>query len=510
MMTHPRRRSNRTAARRAIAGWIVGVVLLVFVVGCTAEPSNDTTAPVGGTSITVTVIGDGRATFAAAGFTCRGTCTLFVDEGTEVILAAAPEGPNVLVAWDGPCAPFGDTCAWRADADASVRVTFARHALRFDLAGDGEGSFEINVAGDVTECREACGVPLTQPLAVTITYVSGGATRTTLGTWVGACADETATYCLVNVAGTVTVGMTWRHPPRAADHVYTTNQAALLDVVAPGVLAGVDDTPGDTHTATRGSGPEHGDLTLSPDGSFTYEPHAGFSGTDAFTFRVTDAFGNSDEGTATVTVRPRLDLAKEGAGSVTSEPAGIDCDPSCTSDSAYYEPGASVTLTATADPGHTFEGWTGDACDGSNDPICVVTMDEAVRVAATFSVTTYTLDVARDGSGNGNVTSEPSGIDLDDDRSSATFEHGTEVTLTARPAGNSEFTAWSTGPCEGSDEATCTFVMSDDTSVTATFTRRRLVFGSTGRTNEHLARHPFAPAGAVAPNGARTMGRPRA
>lgn len=48
--------------------------------------------------------------------------------------------------------------------------------------------------------------------------------------------------------------------------------------------------------------------------------------------------------------------AGTGTGSVTSVPAGIDCGPTCTGTLVH---GTEVTLTAAADAGSEFTGWSG-------------------------------------------------------------------------------------------------------------------------------------------------------
>jgi hypothetical protein len=79
--------------------------------------------------------------------------------------------------------------------------------------------------------------------------------------------------------------------------------------------------------------------------------------------------------------------AGTGDGLVTSSPAGIDCGDTC---SVYLQEDSAVTLTATADEGSTFNGWS-DACSGTAD--CVVTMDAAKSVTATFMVNDVFLPV---------------------------------------------------------------------------------------------------------------------
>lgn len=68
-----------------------------------------------------------------------------------------------------------------------------------------------------------------------------------------------------------------------------------------------------------------------------------------------------------------------GKGVVKSTPEGIDCGDHC---AATFGLGTSVTLTAKADSGSTFTGWSG-ACSGTGP--CVVSMTQPRSVTATFS-----------------------------------------------------------------------------------------------------------------------------
>lgn len=79
-------------------------------------------------------------------------------------------------------------------------------------------------------------------------------------------------------------------------------------------------------------------------------------------------------------------------------------------------------------------------------------------------VTQYTLSVTI--SGSGTVTSAPSGINCGT-TCSASYDSGTQVTLTATPATGSTFSGWS-GACSGSSP-TCTVAMTQARSVTASF-----------------------------------------
>jgi len=93
-------------------------------------------------------------------------------------------------------------------------------------------------------------------------------------------------------------------PPVANDDDYSTDEDQLLNVTAPGVLSNDTDPNGDTLTAVKVSDPTNGSLTLNSDGSFTYTPNNGFSGTDSFTYKANDGTNDSNVVTVTITVQP--------------------------------------------------------------------------------------------------------------------------------------------------------------------------------------------------------------
>lgn len=76
--------------------------------------------------------------------------------------------------------------------------------------------------------------------------------------------------------------------PEVANHIYSTQKNTELNVDAPGVLAGASDSDSHPLTAAVIKNPEHGTLTLNPDGSFTYLPNTGFSAQDSFTYTASD------------------------------------------------------------------------------------------------------------------------------------------------------------------------------------------------------------------------------
>src|SRR4029077_3552256 len=83
----------------------------------------------------------------------------------------------------------------------------------------------------------------------------------------------------------------------------------------------------------------------------------------------------------------------------------------------------------------------------------------------------FTLSISRQGLGSGTVTSSPAGIDCGT-ACTATYDSGTVVTLTATPAANATFDGWTGGGCSGTGP--CTLTLTAHTTVTASFSVRRL------------------------------------
>jgi hypothetical protein len=88
--------------------------------------------------------------------------------------------------------------------------------------------------------------------------------------------------------------------PVAVDDVYTVNEVGDIGVPAPGILGNDSDPEDDPITASLITGPAFGELTLDPDGSFTYA-HDGTGGIDdQFIYQITDTNGGSDRATVRI------------------------------------------------------------------------------------------------------------------------------------------------------------------------------------------------------------------
>ena len=185
---------------------------------------------------------------------------------------------------------------------------------------------------------------------------------------------------------------------------------------------------------------------------------------------VTATFTDADPALTVTTEGSGARKGSTGEGTVTSDPAGIDCGSTC---SAQFTAGTPVTLTAVAAAGSTFDGFSGGGCSGSATT-CTVTVDQAKTVTAIFSGPLLT--VTKPGDGAGTVSGLPLGIacgvDCKED-----YEAGTAVTLTATVAsfnvnnhgGLGATFAGFTGCDTTPTQTTCTVTMNEAKGVTATF-----------------------------------------
>lgn len=191
---------------------------------------------------------------------------------------------------------------------------------------------------------------------------------------------------------------------------------------------------------------------------------------------VGDQIGGSN---SAVNVTPdSVVIAKSGTGggNVDSADRFISCGSKCGS---TFNAGTVVNLTAKANSGSSFAGWTG-ACSGLS-LTCSVTANGAVNVGAVFNTTTtggggggggstsssFTLQVAKGGTGT--VVGNVGGINCGN-LCQSTIASNTTVTLTATPAAGWSFVNW-TGDCAGTS-TTCTVTMNGNKKPKANFVRQ--------------------------------------
>jgi hypothetical protein len=369
------------------------------------------------------------------GLTTALTCTAAVtaNQSNHIKLAIADVGDSIL--------------------DSSVFIQagsfVSGRQLTVSKNGTGTGTVTSSPAG--INCGATCSHTYVDGTMVTLTPTPSA--DSTFAGWSGACTGTGA--CTVTMDQARNVTATFSLKPTFPLTVSKVGTGSGSVTSSP---AGIDCGATCSHSYADGTS-----VTLTPTPSAD-SMFAGWSGACTGTGDCTVTMDQARNVTATFSLKPTflLTVSKNGTGSgaVSSSPAGINCGATC---SHSYLEDTQVTLTPSAAPGSTFAGWSG-ACTGTGD--CQVTMDQARNVTATFNtLPSFALNVSKNGTGSGTVTSSPSGIDC-----GATCSHsytsGTVVTLTASPASGSTFAGWS-GACSGTGG--CTVTMDQARSVTATF-----------------------------------------
>jgi FG-GAP-like repeat/Divergent InlB B-repeat domain len=171
-----------------------------------------------------------------------------------------------------------------------------------------------------------------------------------------------------------------------------------------------------------------------------------------------------------------------GAGTVASEPAGLNCSANC---AVGFDYNSLVTLTATASPGSTFVRWGGACYPPDSSNTCRVPIADVNTVTVNFSLGTAKLYINKPLYEQsiplrGNVASMPSGINCSPD-CFYTYPTGTVVTLTATPLEYTTFGGWGGYPgCAGLGP--CTVTMNGDVGISPVFnvTVTTVLSGGTG------------------------------
>jgi phospholipase C len=211
------------------------------------------------------------------------------------------------------------------------------------------------------------------------TLASGGGTQAVTPT-----SSTTYTATATGSGGTVTANATVTVTPNPAPVVtiaadptsITSGSSSTLTVTATNATAVTVTGGGSTYNLPATGGTQ----AVSPTSTTTYTA----TGTGA---------GGTNSASATVTVQPnssqyQLTVASvgTGGGTITSNPAGINCPGSC---SANFANGTAVVLTAAPESGDTFAGWSGP-CTGLQT--CSVTLTANVTVTSTFENGTAGID----------------------------------------------------------------------------------------------------------------------
>ncbi|MGY2897553.1 CshA-type fibril repeat protein [Curtobacterium sp. PvP017] len=263
------------------------------------------TGPANGTAV---VAEDGTVDYTpTAGFSGTDSFTYTVTDGSKVTT-----GPATVTVTVKPVAN-GDTVSTKS----GEAMTIAPATLTKNDAGTG---LTVTDAAAVPDADGTTHGDVTiDPATGTITYTPKP----------GFSGTDTVTYTVRDGSGQTTTGtITVVVGPKAAADTATATAGSPLTVGGDGddragVLA---NDAGTKLTATVDEEPTNGDLELAADGSYTYTPEDGFSGTDTFTYTAKDPSGGTTTGVVTITVTPGTEpdeITVKAGGSTTVTSADL-------------------------------------------------------------------------------------------------------------------------------------------------------------------------------------------
>ena len=270
-------------------------------------------APVATDDTATTVVGTPITTTATTG-------VLANDSGSSLTAggASAPAHGTVALASDGsyvytPQAGYSGTDSFTYTATDEAGQT-SPATVRISITPTGTAD-TASTAANTTLTVPARGVLANDSgsaltAALNTTAAHGTVTLASDGSYTyvpetGFSGTDTFTYRATDGAGqrTAPVQVTITVTPTAVDDAYTVPYQTRTSVAAAqGVLA--NDIGSQTTAAGPLSGPTHGTVSVARDGSFVYTPADGYSGPDAFTYRLTDGSGQTQTATARLTVLP--------------------------------------------------------------------------------------------------------------------------------------------------------------------------------------------------------------
>jgi RHS repeat-associated protein/uncharacterized repeat protein (TIGR02543 family) len=440
----------------------------------------------------VTQAGAGQATVTSspAGIDCGDTCRAEFNRNSQVTLTATAATGSTFKRWSGACKGTTPTCTVTLKEAQNATAIIDLLPITLNVAKTGTGTGTVTSVPVGIDCGTTCSAIYTPKQAAhdddsgktrehedsgedyrndddhdhehghgkpaaSVTLTATPATGSIFEGWTGACTGTVST-CTVTMDQTrnVSAHFALMQMPLAVAKTGSGTGGTITSL-----QTGID--CGATCSAIYDWGTPV-TLAVTPATGSVFKGWSGAcTGTDS---TCTVTLEQTQTISADFAPMPMaLTAAKTGAGTgtLTSQPAGIDCGATC---SAVYDWATQVTLTATPASDATFEGWSG-ACTGTV-ATCTVTLDQVQNVAADFAPASKTLSLTKTGSGTGTIISSPPGIDCGA-TCSATFAAHTSVTLTATPATGSTFQGWF-GACTGS-ASTCTVTLSKASSVSAVF-----------------------------------------
>lgn len=251
-----------------------------------------------------------------------------------------------------------------------VEVQPVVRSVAVSNTGTGTGTVTSSPAG--ITCGSTCSASLSATTSIALTASAG--TNSQFVEWSGACSGTTTSCTIPAGTGSVTASARFDLLQFVLTVTKAGNGSGTVTSAPSGINCGTDCT----ESVAAGTIVT---LTAAPAASSTFTGWTGGGCTGTAPCAVTVNAATAVTATFALTTHT-LTVARTGTGggSVASLPAGITCGADC---SEVYNYGTTVVLTATADAGSAFGGWSGAGCTGT--ATCQVTISQTATVTALFN-----------------------------------------------------------------------------------------------------------------------------
>jgi hypothetical protein len=324
---------------------------------------------------------------------CHPTCTATIPvqeiglESAVVSLTATPHPGAHFVRWEGCDDQGGANCQVNVAEGHAKTVTAVfggSPAATNPLAVSRTAGGKVTSEPAGIDCGSTCtaSFPRNQNVKLIATPDPGGRFSGWAGQWCGGTNLE----CVVTMDRAKTVAAYFGNspPPSEVPLIVSKSGTGTIASNPPGIacepVCSASFTVGSTVT-----------LTASPASGWIF---GGWGGDCGGTGACVLPIDGPKAITATFREQPpvmhALAVVREGQGTISSDPAGLDCGATC---SRPFLAGSNVTLRATPAPGWRFVGWRG-ACSGTG-PTCGVVMDLPKSATAAFAHLDQTAPTVR-------------------------------------------------------------------------------------------------------------------
>ena len=392
-------------------------------------------------SLTVNMEGEGLISSSPSGINCGSLCAYAFSSGTSVTLTAQPATGWRFVSWSGACQGSQSSCQLSIASNQEVVATFAQtYTLNTTLTGLGS----LNTAPEGIHCPEVCSYSFDAQTSVTLTANASPGSR--FVKWGGACQGDVGTCTLaMNAEQNVSAEF-------AQEYLLTTSvkgsgsvKSSPIGIACPGTCEFLFQDQ--TQVALRAEAVQ-GWRFLKWSGACE-----GAESECLVTL-------NANQTIAAEFIKlSSLSISVTGSGHVEGLGTNISCSDNC---SENLPASSKLSLKAVAEPGFTFQSWSG-ACSGSNN-ICQLDMATDIQVSAHFlPLAPLSISVI----GSGLVTSSPEGI-FCPNICETSLMMNSQVTLTAKPVAGFAFSSWG-GACSGITGTECIVTVDGQRAVSAIF-----------------------------------------